>query len=376
MYPNRLNQLRQHIADNHASAFLITNPTNIFYLTGFAGLSPQERESVLLVTTTEAWLCVPAMYAELAKNLIVIKTAAIALATDTKKVGIFALALSYLQTTDILLCEGDNLSVTEFEKLQKHTPIKLVPTSHVIEALRVHKDTDELTCLRQAAKISDQVFDSIVHMLQKTDYTTLREIDIKNMMRELGEKFGADGFGFDPIVAVGPNSAEPHYHTGKDFLKKNNVLLLDFGFSVNGYTSDVSRTLFLGKPSAEFVRMYNLVKDCHDLCIQSCRPGMAVKELYQISVDFFRTHQVEQNYLHSLGHGLGLNVHEAPSLGSRDQTILTENMIITIEPGLYLPGSFGVRIEDDVAITKDGYEVLTRSTTDVVTIFKNSLSFA
>ncbi len=189
------------------------------------------------------------------------------------------------------------------------------------------------------------------------------------MMRELGEEYGADGFGFDPIIAVGPNSAEPHHPTGKDFLKKNDVLLLDFGFCVNGYTSDVSRTLFLGEPSAEFIRIYNLVKECQNLCIESCRPGISVKDLYQISVDFFRKHQVEQNYLHSLGHGLGLNVHEAPSVGSRDQAILTENMVITIEPGLYVAGSFGVRIEDDVVITKDGCEVLTQSTTDVVTIF-------
>ena len=177
-------------------------------------------------------------------------------------------------------------------------------------------------------------------------------------MRTTGRKFGSEGFGFDPIIACGDGAAEPHYFTSSKKLEKNTCLLLDFGFLYHGYTADLSRTIFLGKAPKEFKKMYSLVKTNNEMCIEQCRAEMKEKDLYTISLEFFTRHGVEKKYLHSLGHGVGLDVHESPSLGMNQETVLKPNMIITIEPGLYFPGEFGIRIEDVIVVKETGVQVL------------------
>lgn len=171
---------------------------------------------------------------------------------------------------------------------------------------------------------------------------------------------GGEGWGFDPIVSFGQGSSQPHYRTGSKQIGQGPVLL-DFGVIFRGYTGDLTRTMYIGKAHDTFREMYKLVLECNRLCIAACKPGIPAYQLHKVAVDFFQEHGVDTSFLHGLGHGVGLNIHEEPFFRSNCQTMLQPGMVITIEPGLYFPGEFGIRIEDYVIVTETGCEVLSTS---------------
>lgn len=356
---HRLLTVQSLLSQKSATAFFITNPKNIFYLTGFIGISPQERESSLLVTKEQSYLFVPAMYEEQARRAIQQSTLSnCEMIVDHERYGLLTSFVRYINETDTVLVESNNLTLAEFEKIQNTTKTKLQPEKFLIEQSRIIKDEQEIQFLQKACEITDQTFNAIVKLLQNTDYTQITEMDIADYMRVTSRELGAHGFGFDPIIASGAGAAQPHYFTSIKKLEKNNCLLLDFGFVFNGYTADLTRTIFLGKAPEEFKKMYSLVKECNETCIQACKNGITTKALHSLSSQFFKEKNIEKYYLHSLGHGVGLDVHEAPSVGMNNEIILEPNMIITIEPGLYFENKFGIRIEDVILVKKDGAVVL------------------
>lgn len=353
----RTQKIQEILHQKNASAFFITNPKNIFYLTQFIGISPTERESTLLVTKEKTFLFVPAMYAQRATKLRE-QNSNFEIITDHERYGLLTSFTKFISQSDTILLEATNLTLAEFEKIQNATTAKLIPEKFLIEKLRIQKDEEEISFLKKACEITDTVFNEILTLLKTTDYTKLSETDIADFMKTAGRNLGSEGFGFDPIIACGAGAAEPHYFTSTKKLEKNNCLLLDFGFLYRGYTADLSRTIFLGNAPNEFKKMYSLVKMCNELCIEHCQAEITAKDLYDISFRFFAGHDLEKKYLHSLGHGVGLDVHEAPSLGLNQETLLEPNMAITIEPGLYFSNQFGIRIEDVVMVKETGVEVL------------------
>lgn len=364
---HRIETIQKILAEKSVLGFFITNPKNIFYLSGFIGISPQERESTFFVTNEKAYLFVPAMYQERAQKTI---SKNVEIITDHERYGLLTSFTKYITETDTILVESTNLTLAEFEKIQNATKSKLQPEKFLIEQSRILKDEQEIQFLQRACEVTDQTFNAIVKLLQNTDYTQITEMDIADYMRSISRELGAHGFGFDPIIASGAGAAEPHYFTSTKKLEKNNCLLLDFGFVFNGYTADLTRTIFLGKAPDEFKKMYSLVKECNETCIQACKSGITTKALHSLSFQFFKEKNVEKHYLHSLGHGVGLDVHEAPGVGMNNEIILEPNMIITIEPGLYFPNQFGIRIEDVVLVKKDSAMVLSsQSSKELIEIF-------
>lgn len=369
MYASRVQNIQTFLIQKGVQGLLVTNPKNIFYLTGFIGISLTERESVLFITPDLAFLYVPQMYELKAQKAGGVEEKTISLKVDYERFGLLTHFIQESSAEWTILCEGNNLTLSEHERIQKMFSGKLEPAHLLIERFRLQKDEKEKLFLQTAANITDTIFQKIVIDLQNGDTDLIYEHDILERMRRYNHQLGGDAFGFEPIIAVGSGSAEPHYFTGGVKLEKGKNLLMDFGMTFEGYSADLTRTIFLGSADEEFKKMYELVKDCNERCIESVRPGVETKKLHEQSFNFFAQHRLEKNYLHSLGHGVGLDVHESPSVGLNSTTILEPGMVITIEPGLYFPEKFGIRIEDMVYVTETGYEVLSsQSSKDLIQI--------
>lgn len=360
----RISALQHKLKEKNFDALLVTTPTNIRYLSNFFGISDSERESVLFVTQTQAFLFVPRMYADHAKQTV---SKDVQIISELPK-GLFGSFVEYAKPDWNICCESKNMTLAEHAHIQKGTGIKLAHSSGLVEELRFIKSEDEIKSLTQASKITDKTFTHIVEFIQKNLDVGITEHDVIEELRRYSTLLSSEKFGFDPIVAVGPGSAEPHYISQNRKLERGQALLIDMGFVVNGYTSDFTRTMFLGKATEKFKHIYNLVLESQLKSIAAAKPGVNTKDLHEVSAKPFREANKEELYLHSLGHGVGLDIHEAPGISPRTDTVLEPGMVITIEPGLYLSNQFGVRIEDLAVVREDGLELLTNSSKELIEV--------
>lgn len=368
MIKKRIRRIQKQLAEKKTDGIVVTNAKNIFYLSGFSGLVPEDRESILFVAQKRAFLFVPRMYADRAKKCLGVRTRSVRCGVDEKCHGLWTLFGKQTKKNERILYEGNDIRAAELARMKKKVKSKLIGTQSLIEDLRAVKDETEIAALRKVAKITDKVFVCLVAFLQKGKYQDFSEKGLGQKLLEWGRAFGADDFAFAPIVAVGKGAAEPHYFTSDRRLQKGKALLVDFGYVLSGYNSDMTRTLFLGKAPENFKKSYSLVQQTNEECISLCKDGVAAEDLHNHAVEKFHEKGVEKNFLHRIGHGLGLDVHEKPSVGTGSETILKNGMVITIEPGLYFSGKFGIRIEDDVVVKKNGCDVLTKSTKELIEI--------
>lgn len=365
---NRIATLQKQLKQFKADAFFCTSAANIFYLSGFQGLSPEERESSLLVTQSEVFLYLPKMYEENGKNLDNVKNGSIKLVIDTERDGLLHLFKKSLPKTSHVIIESENLTLSEFDRISEESELELTGASNIIELFRLHKDTDEKKKITLVVRKTDAVFDDIVKFLTTTDYASLTELDVADKLRFFGRQHGLKEFSFEPIVACGPGSSEPHYHTGLNKLQKGNILLMDFGFKYEGYCSDLTRCVFLGKADENVKNIYKIVLECNKRALAECKIGVATGKLHSNAVTFFEKHNLDSYFIHGLGHGVGIDIHEEPFFRIDRTTKLEKGMVVTIEPGIYLPGKFGIRIEDYVIMGKAEAEVLSTSPKELIEI--------
>ncbi len=377
-------------------ALLITNPTNVRYLTGFVGAAPEEREGYVLLTKSQVYLFTNALYRN--ERTEILKRSHLALPQGETLQGIeisreepFAKKLA-----DILKLasqgqalrsyrlgfEERDLTVAEHKKLKKElNGITLIPTQNRIEELRMIKREDEIENIRTAATITDQCFTYLAPLLKPR--VTEREIawEIESFIRSRGAELA-----FSPIVAFGKNTSKPHYNSNftrprldglrfqGEALKSKDIILLDFGARVNGYCSDMTRVVFVGSPKDEWRRAYETVLAAQQKALEYLtgpRPVSGTKaDMIARTVIGKAGFPV---YPHSLGHGVGLDIHEAPRLTINPSTRsarsgLQPGMVVTIEPAIYKEGSYGVRLEDLVVLKEDGVEVLSKSEKGMITL--------
>ncbi len=224
------------------------------------------------------------------------------------------------------------------------------------------KTKEEIEKLRAAALLGDKCFEYILSYIKPG----MTEIEIANKMNEFFMKNGASGLSFDTIVGVGANSAQIHSIPSENKVKDKDIILLDFGCVLDGYCSDTSRTIFVGEVSNEQEKIYNLVRIAHDNAILNAK----VHDIASAVDDYGRRNIKEAgyDYAHSLGHGVGTVVHEAPTISYKNDTVLEENMVFTIEPGIYLDNKFGVRIEDTGVLTNDGFKSFSNASRDIIVL--------
>ncbi len=241
---------------------------------------------------------------------------------------------------------------------------KLVPVDGLIEQFTTVKTNDEIDNIRYAVKITDKVFSKLLAFIKPG----ITETDIAAELTYLQIKGGASGNSFSPIVASGENSAFPHAQPTNRKLKSGDLLTLDFGCIYNGFCSDMTRTIGIGKLSAEAKKIYQIVSDAQQLAINSIAKNKSTKVVDSVARNYIHSKGYGKYFGHGLGHGLGIEVHENPRLNQISNSILTEGNVVTVEPGIYIENFGGVRIEDDVIVTEDGCEVLNSSPKELIII--------
>ncbi len=253
--------------------------------------------------------------------------------------------------------EKERLTFEEHDAIRESTPmgVWLRPVSGLVEQLRIVKSGDEIARIRRSVQTNSKAFDRAIRHIKSgiAEFEIAAEIDYQ--MRKLG----ADSTAFATIVAAGERTALPHAHPTAQRLNGNALLLVDMGAVQDGYNSDMTRMLHLGTPNQKIKEMYRAVLDAQLAAIDAVRPGVSADKVDRAARDVLKTAGLDKNFVHSTGHGLGLEIHEAPRLGRKAKTELAAGMVVTIEPGAYVEGVGGIRIEDTVLVTANGCEVLT-----------------
>ncbi len=345
----RLQQLRSGFASLDIDAFLVSFQPHVRYLTGFSG-----SNGIGLITERSQSLITDGRYVEQSRREV--KGWKIFIAQD----NLFEeMRLQRLLPPGCRVgLDGNTFVLSQFKHLKKTFPrVKFLPKVETIEKIAAVKDEEEITKLRKAVEITDRVFGEILPVLKPG----LRELEVAAELSYRQRMHGADGDAFETIVASGDRGALPHGQASSKKLRRGELVTLDFGCVYDGYHSDLTRTVALGKPSAEGKKIYSIVLDAQCKSIESAKSEMKAKELDTIAREHIKSNGYEKFFRHSLGHGIGLQIHEAPRISFLSKAVLAAGNVITIEPGIYLPGFGGVRIEDDIVIRNGDCEVLTSS---------------
>jgi Xaa-Pro aminopeptidase len=351
---NRIKKIRKVVSQLHLDAFFITNHDNITYLTEFSGLSAGERESYLLITQKEAYFLTFPTYYKLFKN--VDHSFDVLNITSNKKLHHHLQEIIEKEKIKLIGIEKENLTLSEFIFLRKKLKIELKETTKIVENLRIIKEKEEIEAISQAANVGDLAFEFIKTKIKGNISEKFLALELEFFIKKR-----ADDIAFSPIVAFDKNAAIPHYlpsHNSQ--LTTNNLILLDFGAKISGYCSDMTRVIFFGKPINEQIKAYQAVLKAQQLSLKKLKAGLKGADLDKQAKKYLVSYGYPE-YQHGLGHGVGISVHEAPRLRLDSQQVLTENMVVTLEPAIYLEDEYGIRIEDLVVLKKEGVEVLSKS---------------
>lgn len=345
----RRDKLRKLFREANVDALLVTNFTNVTYLTGFTG-----DDSYLLVNRKgEVLISDPRYTTQLQEECPSIDV-------HIRPPGEAMLdgVLSTVKSAKIarLGIEGDSMTVGLRDQLAAHLKsTQINSTSRLVEQLRETKDKDEIAQIRQAVWYAEKAF-AVTRATLRRDLTEKQVADDLEYQLRL---FGAKGTSFPPIVAVGARAALPHARPTSQLIGASDFVLIDWGADGRLYKSDLTRVLVTGKIPAKLERVYRVVLAAQEQAIAAIRPGVSGHDVDRVARDIIGKAGFGANFGHGLGHGLGLDIHEGPRLAANQHLPLRPGMVVTVEPGIYLPGWGGVRIEDDVLVTKTGHEVLT-----------------
>lgn len=360
---NRVKSVRKILAEEKLDGLLVSSNINIRYLTGFDGFGSHEREGYALITETNIYIFASPLSAEGAREKVKGSNIQVIELTAQKRLIPTLQEIVNKEKIEVLGFE-ENLTYAEYKTFKKLKGVKLKLSEEVIEEVRIIKDTEELESLKKACELTDQAFNHILRKIQ----TGMTELDLAWEIEKFIREHGGE-LAFPSIVAFGSNSAIPHHVTERYKLKANTCILLDFGAKINGYHADMSRTIFFGKPDEKFKKMYEAVLHAQVSAIDY-RPLTESKtpipsELDKISRDII-TSLGFPNIPHSVGHGVGLQVHELPHISPGFKDIIEANTAFTIEPGIYVNGVGGIRIEDTVYYDGKNIVALTRSSKKLI----------
>ncbi len=351
----RVTQLAAQLPEKELDALLISAPENRRYLSGFTGSA-----GYLLVTPQRQVLFTDSRYTEQAGNQsphfeVIQMQAGLGWLLDTlKETGVQRVGF-----------ESDNITVASYnrvlEAIKEDDALKgnvsLIATSGVTEELRIVKDREELAQLQKAIDASDRAMETVCPTIE----AGMTEKEVAWRMEVAMREFGADNISFDTIVAAGPNGAMAHHRPSDKVIQDGEHIVIDMGAQVNGYCSDITRTVVVGEPDEMFHKIYSIVLGAQLTAINTVRPGMTGKECDGLSRDVIAEAGYGDNFGHSLGHGVGLAVHENPGVGPRSENTLNAGMVFTVEPGIYIPGWGGIRIEDIVILGETGATPLSKA---------------
>jgi Xaa-Pro aminopeptidase len=354
----RLKGLKTRLRKEGKFPYLVSDLVNIRYLTGFSG-----THAYFLVDDSGSYLISDSRYEEYARSILP-PSIRFVLQNDEATVSLKQV-MKTIGKKELYL-EDHALVLSVYLEIKRALRgVKCIAGGNEVNLLRMVKDKEEIALLRKAARLTDECVDHLKMMAKPG----MSEWDLSVEIDHFYRKRGCDGSSFDSIVASGSGSSMPHYQTSKEKrIEKNDVLLIDMGCSYRGYNSDLTRTFFLGSIDAELERIYGVVKRAQETAVKAVRPGITTASLDSVARDIIAAEGYGDYFGHSLGHGLGADVHELPAIKKGGDIKLKKGMVITIEPGIYLPGHGGVRIEDMVLVTSRGHRVLTKSSKKLTVI--------
>ncbi|MDD5042997.1 MAG: Xaa-Pro peptidase family protein [Candidatus Omnitrophica bacterium] len=345
----RISFLCSRLEQRGLDALLLVSSANISYITGFPS-----RDAYLLISAGgKGVYFTDSRYSEEAqeslKNPIGFRecngTVFSGIGTSLREMGIARLGF-----------EERHLSFAEFARLKELSgkAVELIPVHGMVEASREVKDKDEVEKIKKAVKITGLAYRHI----KKLAVPGASEMEIAGEFEHFVRLHGCNGPAFDTIVASGPNSSRPHHLSGQRKLRRGEGVLMDLGVDYLGYKSDLTRVVFLGKINPLVREIYDIVRKAHDLAIERIHPGAEMSEIDRVAREYIASKGYAACFTHNLGHGVGLEIHEEPHFSRNEASAVKPGMVFTVEPGIYLPGKFGVRIEDLILVTRKGCEVL------------------
>ncbi len=363
-YKGRQRRLREVLPGQHLDTLLIIHPPNIHYLCGFTGSA-----GVLLVSESKSVFFTDGRYTEQARGEV--QGAKIVISRK----GPLAAAAEWLEANKRVLAgsgkcrvgfEAEHLSVAARKRLGSILPsgLQLREAKSLAEQARMIKEPEEIARIREAVIFGASLFDYAL----KTIRPGTKETEVAAEMEYAARRGGAEAMAFETIIAAGQRSALPHGRASTAAIPAEGFVVCDFGVILTGYCSDMTRTVYVGRPDAGARKMYEAVREAQQAAVAAVRPGVSVGEVDRAARKLLKNKGFGPYFTHSTGHGVGLEVHEAPRVAAGQTELLRPGMVITIEPGAYIPGRCGVRIEDMVAVTEGGCEVLTPTTKELIAV--------
>ncbi|MCB7038407.1 M24 family metallopeptidase [Eggerthella sinensis] len=372
----RLAQLRAACADADIRTFFVRDTSNITWLTAFDNVFDDESAHALLVTPHDAVLHTDSRYSEAARaaaaaeGVIAVDDARIAHAAFVANAFAARHAQQPAAEADaVVLGIEDSMTLAGYRALEDafaDAPARprLRETSDFVLDLRAVKDSNEIARMKAAQAITDAAFAHIVDYMRPGMTERAVQIELEDFML----RHGAEGLAFSSIVAAGANGASPHAIPGQTVLEAGQCVVLDFGARAHGYCSDMTRTVFLGDPCPRLRAAYEAIRSANEQVEAALRPGVTGKAMHELAEQVLAEHGFAGKMGHGLGHGVGIDIHEQPVLSPRNENPLVTGNVVTVEPGVYLAGEFGMRLEDCGVLTSDGFEVFTQSTHDLVVL--------
>jgi Xaa-Pro aminopeptidase len=350
LYKTRIKKITEKLFENNIDGFVVNKPENQYYISGFSG------EGLIIITGRKNYIITDSRYTEQAKN----EAQGFEIIERQKGTSPFLMSFHIIKDLGLKIIgfESHSLTVKEYDELvETYKNITLIKTDGFIEQLRTVKDSYEINLIKSAQKITDKAFEYILGLIKPG----VSELDLVAELEFFMKKNGSKSKAFPTILVSGPRTSLPHGSPSERILQSGDFVTIDFGARFSGYCSDMTRTVVIGKPSERQLSIYNTVLNAQIKAIEYIKPGIIGKDADSVARKIISKQGFGDYFGHGLGHGVGLEIHEAPSLSPKGESHLLPGMIVTVEPGIYIEKYGGVRIEDMVVITKNGFENLTNS---------------
>ncbi|MGX7203871.1 M24 family metallopeptidase [Enterococcus pingfangensis] len=349
----RIEKLRALMKNEVIDAYLVTSPANLRYLTNFTGTA-----GLAFITLDKAFFITDFRYTEQANEQVEEMTI---IQQQGDIVGEI-IKLVEKEGISVLGFEDALMTYAEYSVFEEVIDAELAPASGMIEKLREQKDTGEIAIIEKACAIADEGFEYILKMIRPG----MTEIEVANQLDFFMRSLGASGTSFDTIVASGIRSALPHGVASEKMIQQGDMITLDFGCVYQGYVSDITRTFAIGDPGQQLKDIYQIVLAAQLKVIETAQAGVTGAQLDAVARDFITEAGYGEAFGHSTGHGIGMEIHEGPNISRSNKHPLSAGNVITDEPGIYLAGLGGVRIEDDLVILAEGNRILTKAPKELI----------
>lgn len=360
----KLEILTNLMKNEDIDALMIGPSSDLEYFTGLNPMSDERFKALIILKDKRYFYICPELYYEETRELLG-EDAHIFIWSDTDGfLKAIKEAANYYNLKNIKIGVNDAIRAIDILEIENAIKAKFFIGSGIIENVRIIKDEEEKSNLRKSAHIADEVAGEIIKFIRPG----LTERDIKRKIEELFMEKGVQSLAFETIVASGPNSSKPHYNGDSRVIEEQDIIVLDFGCKYNGYCSDISRTVFVGEPTEEQKKIYDIVVKANTAAESFVKQGVTAEDVDKMARDVIKQAGYGQYFLNRTGHGIGRAVHEGPYIREGNKQVLENGMAFSIEPGIYLPGQYGMRVEDIVLIDNWSGEVLNKFIKDLIII--------